>query len=275
MQLFHYTDVNAVQSILTNETLWLTDVRFLNDSEEMHNGISVIVDYIKHQSKHFPNRHEFFESAVEHVVEGLVGQAGYGIENRPVYVCSFSRAADLLSQWRAYGSYAIEFDSDDIPHALVECIYDSDEKLSRASTQALQGLMNISEDLRVNDGFLGRDGGEAFSDLVELAATFKHESFLEEQEVRVIVGHDVDPELDDGPEINFRARGGMLIPFVKVDVPFESIRAIHIGPMRDQELAYLSMKAFVNKLHLGRDVTIANHKHQIEVVKSPIPYRAQ
>lgn len=274
MKLFHYTDVSAVKSILENEKLWLTDVRFLNDSEEMHDGISSLVGYINNQLANSPNRHEFFRDAAEYIERGLVGKTGYGIDSRPVFICSFSRAGDLLSQWRAYGSYAIEFVGEAISHEVFECVYDDDEKLSRASSAALVSLDTISNDMATNDGFLDRDGYEAFSDLVGLAATFKHDSFSEEQEVRIIVGHDIDPEIDDGLEIKFRTRGNLLIPFVEAGISFESIRAIHIGPMRDQELAYISMKAFVEKVHLAREVTVHNFEHKVEVIKSSIPYRA-
>lgn len=274
MQLFHYTDVNAVKSILKNEKLWLTDVRYLNDSEEMHNGIKTILDYIKNQVKNFPDRHEFIGRAAEYIEHGLVGKAGYGIKNRPVYVCSFSRAGNLLSQWRAYGSYAIEFVGGAVPHTLSECVYDDFEKLSQASSAALLSLEAISNDMLRNDGFTFDDGCDAFSKLVELAATLKHESFSEEQEVRVIVGHDINPEIDDGLEVEFRARGNILVPYVELDVPLQSIRAVHVGPMRDQELAYLSLKSFVDKLNLDLFTKDNTYLHDIEITKSSIPYRA-
>lgn len=274
MQLFHYTDINAVKSILENEKLWLTDVRFLNDLEELHNGIHALIDYIKHQVKTFPDRHEFLGDAAEYVEAGLVGKAGYGIENRPVFICSFSQAGDLLSQWRAYGSYAIEFSAKAIPHALSACVYDDFEKLSQASTVALASLMTISDSMQKNDGYLDSDGYEAFSDLVGLAATFKHQSFSEEQEVRIVAGHDLDPEIEDGLEVSFRSRGNILIPFVELSAPSKSIRAIHIGPMADQELAYISLKSFVTKLNLDRFTKDNNYLHDIEIIKSSIPYRA-
>ncbi|QJP95457.1 DUF2971 domain-containing protein [Pseudomonas fluorescens] len=274
MQLFHYTDINAVKSILENEKLWLTDVRFLNDSEELHNGIHALIDYIKHQVKTFPDRHELLGVAAEYVEAGLVGKAGYGIENRPVFICSFSQAGDLLSQWRAYGSYAIEFSSEAIPHALSACVYDDFEKLSQASTVALASLMTISDSMLKNDGYLDSDGYEAFSNLVGLAATFKHQSFSEEQEVRIVAGHDLDPEIEDGLEVSFRTRGNMLIPFVELSAPSKSIRAIHIGPMADQELAYISLKSFVTKLNLDRFTKDNNYLHDIDIIKSSIPYRA-
>jgi hypothetical protein len=274
LKIFHYTDATAVKSILEHEKMWLTDVRYLNDSEEMHNGISKLVQYMRHRVANFPHPHEFFEDAANYVESGLVGKAGYGIENRPVFIGSFTQEGDLLSQWRAYGSYSIEFDADHIPQELFRCVYDDDIKLDQASDKVLLNLITIAKDMAANSGFLDRDGYEAFSEIIGLVATFKHESFSEEQEVRVILGHDIDPEIENGLDVEFRTRGNILIPYVKADLPFESIRAIHIGPMRDQELAYISMKAFVDNLHLKRDVTIQNFKHKIDVIKSTIPYRA-
>ena len=274
MKLFHYTDVGAVKAMLESERMWLTDVRYLNDSEEMHNGISMLVEYMKHRVLNFKHPHTHFEDAANYVESGLVGKAGYGIDNRPVFIGSFSRAGDLLSQWRAYGSYAIELDTDHIPQELYSCVYDHDEKLSQASNVAMLSLITIAKDMGANSGFLDQEGYEAFSDVVGLVATFKHESFSEEQEVRVILGHDIDPEIEDGLEVKFRTRGNLLVPYVEAILPFESIRAIHIGPMRDQELAYISMKALVEKAHLDRGVTIYNHAHKIKVIKSTIPYRA-
>lgn len=274
MRLFHYTDVNAVKSILENEIFWLTDVRFLNDTDELRNGISTIVNYINHRVKNFPAPHELFDNAAEYIFDGLTGTAGYGVERRPVYACSFSLDGDLLSQWRAYGSYAIEFASDAMPQNISVCIYDEDEKLTLASSAALLSLETICSDMADNDMFLDKPGRDTFSGLMGLAATFKHESFSEEKEVRIVLGHDIDPEIDDGPAVKFRSRGDLLIPYVETSVPFESIRAIHIGPMKHQELAYIAMREFVEKMYLMREVTIHNYEHEIKVIKSKIPYRA-
>ena len=40
--LFHYTDIGAVASIIKNNVLWLTDSQFLNDTQELHDGIAQI-----------------------------------------------------------------------------------------------------------------------------------------------------------------------------------------------------------------------------------------
>ncbi|WP_223430024.1 DUF2971 domain-containing protein [Pseudomonas sp. GL-B-26] len=274
VQLFHYTDVNAVKSILENKKLWLTDVRYLNDSQEMHDGVSNILRYVKYQSDTFSKRHELFFNSAEFVIARLGGLSDYGLDRRPVFICSFSRASDLLSQWRAYGSYAIEFSRDAMPAGLSKCVYDADEKLERASDVALKSLMTIANDMECNDGFLDFPGLKAYSDLVGLAATFKHESFSEEQEVRLIAGHDIDPDLDDGLPVKYRSRGDILVPFVEVDISLRNIKAIHIGPMRDQELACISMKAFLNNIRHAQEVALENYSHEIKVIKSDIPYRA-
>lgn len=46
--LFHYTDLNAVQSILVNSKLWLTDYNFLNDKEELKAGYELLMEALEH-----------------------------------------------------------------------------------------------------------------------------------------------------------------------------------------------------------------------------------
>lgn len=259
--------------MLKNEVMWLTDVRYLNDSEEMRNGVSILMDYVRHRVDNFSSPHPFFASAVKYVDDGLLGNSHYGLGNRPVFIGSFSRAGNLLSQWRAYGSYAIEFDSDFINQELFNCVYDRDEKLSHASNVALLKLIEISKDLQENSGVLTAAGREAFSDIVAMVASFKHDSFSEEQEVRVVLGHDNEPGAKDGLEVKFRGRGNILVPYVEASLPLESVRAIHVGPMRDQELACISMKSLVDQA-LRAHSFASSINHKIDVVKSDIPYRA-
>jgi hypothetical protein len=47
MALYHYTDLNAVYSILKNNKVWMTDIRYLNDSHGLHDGIKVLAEGIK------------------------------------------------------------------------------------------------------------------------------------------------------------------------------------------------------------------------------------
>lgn len=274
MNLYHYTDVNAVKSILEKKRLWLTDVRFLNDAEEMSEGFKIIIKYLSYQVEKFPDRHEQFYSAVEYIKGSIMRREGYGLDRRPVFVSSFSQSGDLLSQWRAYGGYALEFDTDAFSFPLSECLYDEDQKYDEAASVSLDCALVIAQSMQENDGQLDEHGYEAFSKIIGLAATMKHDSFSEEREYRIVQGHDIDPDVEDGLDINFRPRGNLLVPYVEIEIHVESIKTIMVGPMRDQELAYASMKAFVDKVNLDSFNQENFSLHDINVVKSSIPYRA-
>ena len=75
-------------------------------------------------------------------------------------------------------------------------------------------------------------------------------------------------------ELKFRSKGGLLIPYIVVKFPLEAIKAIHVGPMRDQELAFTSMKALVSMVTHGFPAESDAPIPEIQVVMSKIPYRA-
>ncbi|WP_323831009.1 DUF2971 domain-containing protein [Pseudomonas sichuanensis] len=268
MQLFHYTDVNAVRSILENGKMWLTDMRFLNDSEEMSHGIDLALELIQGDGVQSRISKEYAEAATEFVINGLSEHVRMLMNFNPIFVCSFSQAPDLLSQWRAYGNYAIEFQSDFFNEPLFECSYDSYEKGRKAYDASLTAVRAIGRSMRDNAGIPCSEGLEAYSDLIKVAAALKHESFSEEQEVRMII-----EKIDCHYPVLFRARSGMLIPYIEVPVPCSSIKAIHVGPMRDQELAFKSMMMFVDEVARLKQAS-GDGAVAIEVHKSKTPFRS-
>ena len=134
--VFHYTDTAGLQGILSNESLFATDYRYLNDAAE----VGVVRDLLM----------PILESEIAEITPKLVekkwlgkefyteyGAAGHGMQAEsmyralmratdnvtPLFVTSFCRhdegsesfAHGLLSQWRGYGGsggFAIEFDED-------------------------------------------------------------------------------------------------------------------------------------------------------------------
>lgn len=268
MQLFHYTDVTAVKSILDANKLWLTDMRFLNDSQEMNHGIEHVLGVVKSARIQNNLNPEGAKEATNFVVSSLGEHVDVMMDFNPIFVCSFSKKLDLLSQWRAYGNYAIEFCADSIGHHLSECAYEASDKAGQAYEESLVALKIIGRAMQSNSGHPPPLALEAYSVLIKIAATFKHESFSEEQEVRIIV-----EKTDYEHPLLFRGRSGLLIPYVEVPIPFESIKAIHIGPMRDQELAYRSMQMFVSEL-VRRKESEGVQGHPIAVFKSDTPFRS-
>lgn len=269
MKLFHYTDAAAVQSILTNRKLWLTDLRFLNDSEEMKHGLEHVLKTLKDPSVTSRINPEYVEAATSFIDDNLNFDFGDFSASPQIFVCSLSQSDDLLSQWRAYGSYAIEFDGDLLSQNKSDCIYHSVEKESRAFSSVVETLRAVGRSHRASPHCMGDDGVAAYIDLIKVAATFKHQSFEEEQEVRMIRGVD----FNDPVEVKFRPRGNILIPYVEVEIPFESITGVHIGPMPNQEVAYWSMSTFVNQLDFDWHHENAG-SHTIDIKCSKTPYRA-
>lgn len=77
----------------------------------------------------------------------------------------------------------------------------------------------------------------------------------------------------DDDSIKFRQKNDKLIPYVEKYISLDCIKAIHVGPMNDQELAFTSMAAFVRNIEKKWQIETANIEYELTVIKSPIPYR--
>ncbi|MCX2889415.1 DUF2971 domain-containing protein [Pseudomonas sp. DCB_BI] len=176
-----------------------------------------------------------------------------------LFVCSFSKSANLLSQWRAYGNFAIEFDRRVLEKTfeLHDCIYDDEQKIleSRYLIDGAHGrltdLYSSGDRSRINAAL------EAHFDAVYGLAKFKNKSFDEEKEVRIISGVG---EI----ELKYRAKNDHLIPYVDIEFNVEAIRAIHIGPVANQDLAEKSLWSLLKTRGLSN----------VDIVKSDIPFRS-
>lgn len=273
MPLIHYTHVQAVHSILLSKTLRLTDVRFLNDSQELHDGIERLSDELKTPIYGLFASYEYMERSVEYLRSAFEDTVSYGIDEEPVFVFSFGRVENLLSQWRAYGSYAIEFDEKHLLEcvpALRPCIYDLKTKHGSATVAVTKAITDISQEMAANDGAIGEKGIDSLGGLIELAATFKHEGFSEEEEVRIVTR-----AYEHDHSIQYTPRGNKLIPYLEVPISLDCIKSIRVGPMNDQDLAFRSMAAFARKVERDWQIASANTEYELSVTKSSIPYRAK
>jgi hypothetical protein len=143
--LWHYTDAEGLKGILSNQTLWATDYRYLNDSSEFIYSKSVLLSKVLginfrktvfHEVENNGKIENSGKKGPQEIIEDLFGK----ILNFPIipYVLSFCKMPiiydskllnqfhsasgnngflkenGLLSQWRGYGKdggYAVIFDS--------------------------------------------------------------------------------------------------------------------------------------------------------------------
>lgn len=269
MSLFHYTDIHAVISILENRALRCTDLRYLNDSTEFHHGVEKFLENLP-QAPYGLFHNEATVVASRTYVEEAMRRANEQFANyNDIFVMSLSRSGDLLSQWRGYGAYAIEFNEEvltrEVP-SLHQCIYSKHEQDASALSALTDAIKVVSYDFQEN-GLVGMKGMDATFELYRVAARFKDTGFAEESEARLIVS---EVELAN---VKYRVRGQMLIPYIEVPITLDCIKAIHVGPMPLQNAAVMSMMDFCGKVAGRWQDESANIEYWLPVEVSKIPFR--
>jgi hypothetical protein len=151
-ELFHYTDTNGLIGVLREKgELWATDLRCMNDTDELTLGKKLLEDAIEARTDH-PARSLLTELLVHPAYVSPL-----------IFVVSFSTQRDLLSQWRAYAADGsgfvlgflseklkrnLRFDGKDPLMHLVRVEYDRGAQERRArqiAQQALDTLMPLAE----------------------------------------------------------------------------------------------------------------------------------
>jgi len=231
--LFHYTDASALLSILQTDKVWASDYRTLNDYMEG--------DLI---------RAEF----------GPVGE-----RREILFVTSLSTKRDHLSQWRAYGTYALELDPSKLTmlpgFQLVKCEYfECDEPIwdhwpATGRAKVIEKGVTQHVDLAcLAPSVAAEDAAKLVTRLI-----LKHAGFREEDEWRLIgirtLGDDT---------IRWRSSKGRVIPYLEVSVP-DAITRVVVGPQPRQEVAYRA-------LDLLRKHRVAQGKPDFHVVVSDTTY---
>lgn len=289
MNLYHYTDLNAVHSILNTHKIRMTDIRFLNDKTEYLQGLEILEE----ASHEVFAQDSLYDEEFTNVIDGWFKDAFKELlelrnASEMFYVASFSRSSDTLSQWRSYGMFAIEFDHDKLQnrlldltiekvsrlektldYELIECIYVLNKKDAlEEAVQKIRSTIIPMISLWWQENVPPERNRHLYKDfkttISMLATTFKHASFYEEQEVRLVIGDKIVSE-----NINFRTKNNILIPFYEFDITAEVISGVKIGPVENQIITEQSLQIF----NSHRATKLGSEKYQLAIETSDIPYR--
>ena len=236
MSVFHYTDANGLIGILSNKTLWVNDANYMNDTNEIKEGL------IKFKDK-FNNIGGDKALITAQFLDILIKNT-YQIGK--FFVTSFCEKGNILDMWRGYGAngqkYAIEFDEDlliaslktQYPESqieLVNCIYKKDEIDLLINSQVERWLSDDKAAVieKKSEGLCLSIVIEKIMEIiVRPALSIKNYGFSSERETRIIVSlphnfHDV----------SHRSGAYGITPFIPFTFFNEAIKSITIGPTRN------------------------------------------
>lgn len=203
---YHYTTIAGCLGIITSRKVWLTDYRFLNDKQELKQGLSALLAHLAGEKR------ESFERAF--LWHGM---------NTHHCVLSMSKSPKILSQWRAYAAdgtgVAIGFDDRFLKFAkidIVDCQYENHETYAQELATKYASFVDSVHQARLDNpaenSFMEwiDQHKENFSAIVKDIIALKNPAFVEEQEVRAVrsVNHGT---------VKMRLSNQLLIPYTEAN----------------------------------------------------------
>lgn len=287
--LYHYTNLQGLTGIISNQNIWASHCRYLNDVSEFEHAFNFIKDIASGI---------YIEDDYLSVFAFKVGQAIERMYKQDSYITSFSGKVDSLSQWRGYGSpgqgICIGFNQkiikqfcEENQYSLEKCSYFHSEQrkdiiaiinnclnvfpklgVSREAFNALnsQDMVAYSSDL---DDYISKGNGatevkEALNCLCnsiqKYAPIMKNTGFREESEWRIICN-------DPNENILFRDASSHLIPYIElplIQYSNDIISEIIVGPNPN-------MSRCVDSIH---KLLVNNSLINVKVKRSEIPFNS-
>ncbi|HZY74549.1 MAG TPA: DUF2971 domain-containing protein [Edaphobacter sp.] len=270
--LYHYTSGAGLIGIVDSKAVWASNIRFLNDSREYELAVELVRTSLDARLEAARSR---YDSALYHVLLDSIGRE----QANDVYVTSFSRRGDQLSQWRAYcpqsGGYAIGISGSALAKTarahenrfLAQCVYDREthQEVIEELITAVEAVSVERRDAGASPDRVYREAYKLLGRLMPLVAPIlKHASFEEEAEWRLIsLGSSFE-----NAKPQFRMGKSTLVPYFQHSLQLKDtvlpIEEVVIGPTPHPDLAREATDNLLRSRHAGA----------AEIRSSLIPYRA-
>jgi hypothetical protein len=97
--LFHYTSLEGLLGIIESQSIWATNVLYLNDASELNYLIKLLIEEVSNVKEKIPvdskglGKFSFFDGIIENIEKFISHPYRFSF-----FVCSFSEEKDLLSQ---------------------------------------------------------------------------------------------------------------------------------------------------------------------------------
>lgn len=259
--LHHYTSGTGVLGIFASDSLWATQIRYLNDSKEFAHAMELAMSALR-RLRDNRNDDKYIQlcAAVSSHLESISGLA--------LYVACFSEVHDSLSQWRGYCpssfGYSVGFDGDLlrlIAHEqgfqLQPCVYDHNKQIQSVNAWAHETLAELDAGCPTDadPAEYTRTNCSAFlNKFIAFAPYMKNSSFEEEREWRLV---GLVPSND--PRVALREGRSLLVPYVPIKLYSATDRSpiwnVCVGPTPHIELAMNSLTRLFPKANIRNGAT--------------------
>jgi hypothetical protein len=268
--LYHYTSIESFLGMTESGSMWASHIRYLNDTSEQRLMWELVQTRIN----------ERLTVAQGVMRDKLLGWKTVAASPRDedIYVISFSEdGGDRLSQWRGYGGSAgvsIGFRKEQLTRLCNQFTTKSFKPPLKTGAALLNEIQYVKEpgteqSNRIIDIFLDRPQldlpaskytrEQSFSRGISFfAANLKHEAFSEEREWRIKIF-----DFEGGPSPEYRARKGMLVPYLQFDIRNATPSKIIVGPSPHTESTAASI----------RQMVASKIPKETEIISTQIPYR--
>jgi hypothetical protein len=244
--IYHYTKFESAVGILSEKKLWMTNIRYLNDWMEGRYFYEPLLKMITDESGKIGKLDKIYRKCLKNM-----------------YVVSFSRTPDLLSQYKYHGNICIGFD--------ILGLNDSKNKLNNnptsgfetpskvnycASEEYKKVISEFAKDERLIKGVINED----IDFLIKFfcfIGLLKHPGFSEENEYR-LCHFWYDPD-----EVKYRFSGGRRAPYIEFGLLPTTITKIIVGPDSLQNGIAIDLKNFIEN---------KEEFHHIDICCSEIPF---
>lgn len=279
-ELFHYCDLEAAQGILERRCLWATDIRFLNDASEFELA----------RENALGARNQVLEALSTNPIYGAVQQFFDDLELHQfqqssfrVFTACFCEDEDDISLWRTYGKngegYNIGFDqrglqrlvNKDNTLTLIQVKYGMGQFLDEFRQLLDSCALKMRDHLPLPEGYEVLLKSFLIESFIDLALSFKHESFASEKEWRLVACKPVSAGSGAVPDHRYRASSNYIIPYVEIELDGSAdalIVSLCAGPKRYRHVALEGLQEYV----LGKK--LKDRYTSLKLKASAIPFRS-
>ncbi|WP_433780448.1 DUF2971 domain-containing protein [Flavobacterium anhuiense] len=274
IHLYHYTNLDSLIGIVSNNEFWLSNLYFQNDKQEYEIGLNYFKKYLVSKKKEFKDnpKNLVFLNSLDSAISHLELHSH-------IYTLSLSEEPDLLSQWRGYADNCrgtrLQLTSLEKLKAnqmqLLPCLYSEEEHIDYVAHiyNTSIKIFNETKEEGKTDKKDFSDYEKPFSDAILKAgqyflstvnvacAIIKNRSFSEEKEWRLINF--------TKPQVFFRSRSHYVIPYIKMNMPDlkNILTEVMICSTPEREVTQKSIQYLLNNKGF----------HSTSISNSTIPYR--